>query len=107
MKSKCYSVRLKSLIQISAKCFKAEAFDGSEALIPASQIFGIDYDVSTSNAFWISDWILEQKKLQYSSKKAGWYDPESGQIRPHIIIEHHIPKKIEVKENAPDNSLIR
>lgn len=92
---------------ISAKCFKATAFDGSEALIPTSQIYGIDYDVSKSNAFWISAWILEQKNLQYSNKKCGWYDPEIGQIRPHIIIEHHIPTKIEAIKNDPDNSLIR
>lgn len=107
MKSKCYSVRLKSLVQISSKCFKATAYDGSNALIPLSQIYGIDFTVSKADAYWISAWILEQKNLQYSDKKIGWFNPDTGEVNPHVIIEHHKPIKIEVKQNDPDNSLIR
>jgi len=73
-KVKCFSVRLESLISISEKCYKATAFDGSTALIPKSQVFGQDYDVSKSDAWWISAWILEQKDLQYSSKKGSFFD---------------------------------
>lgn len=51
---KCYSVRLESLTRISDKCYKAKAFDGSEALIPESQVFGQDFEVVKSDAYWIS-----------------------------------------------------
>ena len=74
MKSLCYSVRLSSLTAISDKCYLATAFDGSEALIPKSQVFGQDYSVSKSEAYWISEWILKQKDLQYSGKKLATFD---------------------------------
>lgn len=71
-KIKCYSVRLMSLIPTSSgKAYKATAFDGSFDFIPASLFFGQDYDVSKSYAYWISAWILEQKSIQYSTKKEG------------------------------------
>lgn len=110
MKTKCYSVKLQSFSRISDKCYKALAFDGSEALIPASQYFGQDYEGSSkSDAYWISCWILEKKELQYSTKKAAWYDPETDRFRPHfdIIVEKHIPEKITPNETSPDRSLIR
>ena len=40
MKVLCYSVRLSSLTSISEKAYKAVAFDGSEAIIPKSQVLG-------------------------------------------------------------------
>ena len=109
MKTKCYSVRLLSLTRISGKCFKATAFDGSSDLVPISQIFGIDYEVQKSNAYWISAWILEKKVLQYSDKKIGWFNPDTDCIEPNcsVIIEHHIPEPVEAKEMQPDASLIR
>lgn len=55
MKVLCYSVRLSSLTSISEKAYKAVAFDGSEAIIPKSQVLGQDYDVSKSEAYWISE----------------------------------------------------
>ena len=60
----CCSVRLQTLVRISDKCFRATSFDGRQDLIPASQIFGQDYDVSKSDAYWISEWILEKNKLK-------------------------------------------
>lgn len=60
MKSLCYSVRLSSLTAISDKCYLATAFDGSEALIPKSQVFGQDYSVSKSEAFgnfYLGRWL--------------------------------------------------
>jgi hypothetical protein len=60
MKTKVVSVRLKSLILISDKAYKATAFDGSTAVIPISQVFGEDYDVQKSEAYWISEWIIEK-----------------------------------------------
>lgn len=61
---------------ISPKCYKAIAFNGSEALIPTSQYFGEDYEVSKCEAHWISAWILERKELQYSRKKVKWFKKE-------------------------------
>jgi hypothetical protein len=99
-KTKVYSVRLQSLTSISAKCYKAKAFDGSEALIPKSQVFGKDYDVSKSDAYWISAWILEQKEIQYSTKKEGWYNPDKDKVEPPFFmqIEHHKPEKLQPVE---------
>ena len=99
MKTLCYSVRLESLVRISDRAFKATAFDGSSDIIPASQVFGIDYDVAKSDAYWISAWILEKKSLQYSKKKQAWFD-ENGNQLPTYTVEKHIPeKKTSVKSN--------
>jgi hypothetical protein len=99
MKSLCYSVRLSSLAVISDKCYKATAFDGSEALIPKSQVFGQDYSVQKSEAYWISEWILKQKELQYSSKKQATFDSITRKEVPVWIIEKHEPTKIDPLEN--------
>lgn len=60
MRTLCYSVRLESLVRISDKAFKATAFDGSSDIIPASQVFGHDYEVMKSDAYWISAWIMKE-----------------------------------------------
>ena len=99
MKVLCYSVRLSSLTSISEKAYKAVAFDGSEAIIPKSQVLGQDYDVSKSEAYWISEWILRQKDLQYSGKKEAWFDKDTGKKLPTYTVETHTPEKIEPKEN--------
>jgi hypothetical protein len=104
MKTKCYSVRLSSLTSISEKAYKATAFDGSEAIIPKSQVFGEEYEVSKSESYWISAWILEQKQLQYSSKKEAWFDKETGRMLPTYTVEKHQPKLVEPKN---DNSIKR
>lgn len=107
MRTLCYSVRLQSLTVISDKCYKAVAFDGSEALIPKSQYYGEDYDVMKSEAHWISVWILERVHLQYSGKKQAWFDHETGRMLPNYTIERHIPEKIDNAKTDPDGSLIR
>lgn len=108
MKTKCLSVRLKSLSSISEKAYKAVAFDGSECIIPKSQVFGQDYNVSKSDAYWISEWILKQKDIQYSNKKVAWYNSNTNKIEPNIEVEHHKPNKIEFNPNdLPDESLIK
>lgn len=107
MKTKCFSVRLESLLQISAKCFKATSFDGRSDFIPASQVFGQDYEVNKSEAYWISEWILKQKDIQYSEKKVGWFNSETRCIEPNITIEKHIPEKITATQIEPDSNLIR
>lgn len=103
--TKCYSVRLNSLISISDKCYLAKAFDGSEALIPKSQVYGQDYDVSKSESYWITAWILEKKDIQYSTKK--WTNfSKSGKNIGQIEFKHHVPKKMN-KEIIHDRSLTR
>lgn len=107
-KIKCYSVRLESLVSISDKAYKAKCFDGSECILPKSQVFSQDYEVQKSDAYWISCWILEQKEIQYSTKKIGWWNTENRRIEPNITIEHLTPKKVEFNQNdLPDESLIK
>jgi hypothetical protein len=107
MKVKCCSVRLQSLIQISDKAFKATDFNGNSDIIPASQVYGPDYDVQKSEAYWIAAWILEKKDITYTGKKVAWFDSESGKMLPTYIVEKHIPTKIEVKETAPAPELVK
>lgn len=107
MKSLCYSVRLSSLTAISDKCYLATAFDGSEALIPKSQVFGQDYSVQKSEAYWISEWILKQKSLQYSAKKQAWFDSVTKKEVPTWTIEKHEPKIIDPLENNTITELKR
>ena len=102
----CYSVRLESLVRISPKAFKATAFDGSQDIIPASQVYGRDYEVQKSDAWWISAWILEKKSIQYSGKKQAWFD-ENGQLLPTYTIERHTPEKRKAKESNVINDLKR
>lgn len=107
MKTLCYSVRLQSLVSISDKAYKATAFDGSSCIIPKSQVFGQDYDVTKSEAYWISAWILEKKTIQYSGKKEAWFNNETGKIVPSYTVEKHVPVKISSAKTKPDASLIR
>ena len=102
-KTKVVSVRLKSLTEISPKCYKAEDWQGKTALIPKSQVYGKDYGVHKSDAYWISEWFARKEdfSLMISLKKVGWYNPKTGNIEPNfeIIVEHHVPEKITPVEN--------
>lgn len=106
MKTLCYSVRLESLVRISDKAFRAAAFDGSSDIIPASQVFGIDWGVSKSDAYWIAAWVLKNKNLQYSEKKQAWFD-ENGKQLPAITIKKYTPEKRTPKTNNEINNLKR
>lgn len=107
MRVKCYSVRLESLVSISDKAYKATCFDGSSDIIPKSQVFGRDWDVMKSEAWWISAWILEKKSLQYSCKKMAEFDSETAMMLPTITAEKHSPEKMgPVPENVV-NELMR
>ncbi len=112
MRTKCYSVRLKSLTPISSKCYKAVDWQGNEDLIPSSQIFGQDYGVSKSDAYWISAWILEKKGITYTCKKEHWFekDCECGEVfydEVKITISKKIPPKRNAIERDVDKSLLR
>lgn len=104
MKTKCYSVNLKSLVSISDKAYIATDYSGNEAILPKSQVIGDDY--SKDNAYFISEWILRQKNLVYSFKKEYWFD-EFGNELPVYQVKKHIPKKINNKETIIDADLIR
>lgn len=100
MKVKCCSVRLESLVAISDKAYKATCFDGREDIVPASQVYGRDLEVQKSDAWWISEWILEKKNLQYSDKKTAWFDSDSRHKLPSFIVKKHFAnKKTPVESN--------
>lgn len=104
MRIRCYSVRLESLVRISDKAFQATAFDGSSDIIPASQVFGQDYEVQKSDAYWISAWILEKKSIQYSAKKSAWFDKDTGRKLQNIVVEKHYPDHVQpVDDNTIDD----
>lgn len=92
MRVKCYSVRLECLTAISGKALKAVAFDGSSAIIPTSQYYGGDFEVSKSCAYWISAWILEKVHIQYSSKKVAWFDSQTKKMLPSYTVEKFTPE---------------
>jgi len=99
---KCASVRLASLVRISDRAYKASDFNGNTDIIPASQVFGRDYSVSKSDAYWISLWILEKKSITYSYKKVAWIDSDTGEVLPTYIVEHHTPER---HEPVSDNTI--
>ena len=103
-KTLCYSVRLESLARISEKAYKATSFDGSSDILPASQVFGRDFEVMKSDAYWIAAWILPKKDIQYSSKKQAWFD-ENGHMMPTYTIERHQPERLTAKDNNIINNL--
>ena len=90
--------------KISEKAYRVRSFDGSEDIIPVSQVFGPDYEVEKCEAYWIAAWILEKKSIQYSSKKQAWFD-ENGNRLPDYTIERHKPAKVEAKSNNEINKL--
>lgn len=105
MRTKFISVRLEAMVSISPKCYKAVAFDGSEALIPKSQVQGRDWSVSKSEAWWISEWILGKVDLQHSNKKAAWF--EDGRMLPTYEKKIHKPERKEPVISKPNKSLMR
>ena len=94
------------MVRISDKAYRATAFDGSSDIIPASQVFGQDWDVQKSDAYWISAWILSKKSIQYSQKKQAWFD-EDGKMLPTITVERHTPEKVEAKQSNEIDDLKR
>jgi hypothetical protein len=102
----CTSIKLQALIRITDKCYKAIAFDGSEALFPVSQV--VCEDLENENAWWVTDWILQQKTIQHSKKRQAWIDTDTLDIRVYYptIVEHHVPTPITDKP-IHDNSLER
>ena len=101
MKTLCYSVRLESLASISDKAYRATCFDGSSCILPKSQVFGDDFSVEKSEAYWISAWILERKDIQYSTKKRAWFDEHGNRFDDIKVVQHKAPKV----DNYGDNRI--
>lgn len=95
-KVKCISVRLLSLESISDKAYKATDFNGNSDVLPKSQVFGQDFEVQNSDAYWVAEWILQTKKLTYGSKFS-YFDKfqadgySGGQIEAKV----HVPESKE------------
>lgn len=102
----CFSVRLESLVSISDKAYKAHSYDGSEDILPKSCVFGQDYEVLKSDAYWIAAWVLPKKKLQYSPKKQAWFD-ENGKRLPTYSSVHHKPSSVAPLSDNSIDSLVR
>ena len=98
-KTLCYSVRVESLHSISDKAYKVRSFDGSEDILPKSAVYGQDFGVQKSDAYWIAAWILPKKNIQWSSKKEAWFD-DAGNKLPTYTVNRHTP---EHKEALQDN----
>lgn len=106
MKTKCYSVRVAKLIEVSPKAVKIVSYNGDEDIIPKALFFGEDWEVKKSSAYWIASWICEKKNIQFSRNKIAWFDENRIKL-PQISIEKHIPAKKEIKEVLPNDELIR
>lgn len=106
--TKCFSVAVKDCQRISANCFRVVTYDGSEALVPVSQVYGTD-PLKPGNML-LTSWILERKNLQYSSKTPIWVDEHSGNVvkrgQLHSTVHHKPPVLQPVKIEA-DADLIR
>ena len=103
---KCISVKLQAFYSISSKCYKTVAYDGSEALIPASQFYGQDYERTKSESYWITEWILQRKDLQYSTKKWSIFSQDGRNIG-QIEFKHHKPEKLDPTTIKHDKNLER
>lgn len=105
---KVISVKLESLTDISPKAYLARSFNGAECILPKSQVFGQDWSSRKSDAYWIAEWILSKKEIQYSSKKEGWWNTDKGEVETFKIkVERHIPEKKEAQEQVINQDLMR
>ena len=104
MRIKCYSVRVANISQISSKAYKVVSYNGAEDIVPTSCIYGRDWDVLKSEAYWIASWILEQKQIQYSCKKVAWFDKTTKKKLPTYEITNHLPVEIKAKDSNEINT---
>ena len=101
---KCYLVKFKDLISISEKAFKAVAYDGSECILPKSQVVRPG---SNDNDWYVSCWIMDQKEIQHSKQKVFMVNSETMQIRPFVVIETHVPEQISVIKTEANADLVK
>lgn len=93
MKTKCYSVRVESLAEISPKAFRLTAYDGSSCIIPKSAVLAEDFEVEKSQAYYIAAWCMDTRSVQFSKKKVRWF--ENGKMLADTIVTHHVPEKVD------------
>ena len=100
MRVKCISIRLQNLVRITDKAYKATDFNGNTDIIPASQIYGEDNEVGKSDAYWVTEWILNKKNLTCRRKKERFFDLATRRQIQTCTVEYHKPIKIApVNEN--------
>lgn len=101
-KTKCVSVRLKELVSISDKAYRATDFNGNTDILPKSQVFGADTSVQNSDAYWVSEWILLTKNLTYGSKTSFFdkFSADSYGAGSEVTAVVHTPEDIAPIENA-------
>lgn len=93
---KCFCIKAKSIVDISAKCLKVSDYNGNEELIPKSQVYG--FSDGNSQCIWIAAWLVEKRTLTYSAKKEGWFDANGNNysaITEKIVPEEVSPSKVE------------
>lgn len=96
---KGYKVKFKEIKQ-RGKAYHVVDYNGNKDYIPISQSY---YDGSN---LYISEWILQQKTLTYSSKNP--YFIKDNNVKPFIQVVEIKPKKIVFNPNQqPDESLIK
>lgn len=105
MKRKYISVELKSFTRISGKAFKAVFSNDAEYIIPASQIFAQNKEVTEKEEWFISEWILRQKQIPYKGMKAVWLHDCDRNMKEIRIVKKHIPEKIKPVKNNEIPSL--
>ena len=106
----CYSVRVKSLRSISDKAVLIETFDGAKDVFPKSQTYVVDSESRKSNAYWISEWILRQKSIQWSEKKMRLVSKDDSgnlDISPKFagVVTTHVPEFVAPVESNEIESL--
>lgn len=105
MKSvRCYLVKVKELISISDKAYKAVGHDGSTAILPKSQVI---MPGNCENEWWVSCWIMDEKELQHSKKIIAWANAGTYTVKYEVQHEHHIPKPLAPLNTQADAKLIR
>lgn len=65
MKRPYYKVRYSALKDITAKAVAIRCFDGSEAILPKSQVL----ECLVENALYVPCWLAERKQIQYGQRK--------------------------------------
>ena len=107
--TKCISVRLKSLFKISDNAYKAYAFDGSSAIVPALAFFGEDNDTTKSRAYWIAKWFFKHDELQHKSykPKVAYFDDERNKCPPPVRGPRRTTFTVTYKKNGDDRTFTR
>lgn len=107
-KIKCYSVRLRKVVNLSEKSFRVEDFDGGSDVLPKSQFFGKDDGAAGNDSYWVAAWLLPDKNLTYSTAREREFDRNQSSEKPRYNVITHIPAEIKVfEQREPIKELLR